>query len=205
VKHPRLPMLSLILGIFACSAHRPVEASLPDESEVGPISPPPPPIADFAIKVVNGPSKLGTTLQLTNACTGRANLRPGTAQLIYSNEEMLSTFYCRPGTKTGIDFSKGTLLVLYRTQQNPTWTHRFTIARGPEDQLVVRSVFGPTPCGGMAPLKRSPMDLDARQQIFLIESHILDNVLGAGRHGPQTDFVYEVSLPVYRKCRTGIP
>jgi hypothetical protein len=201
-------MLSLILGIFACSAHRPVEASLPVESEVGPLSPPAPPIEDFAVKVVkvvNGPSKLGTALQLTNACTGRANLRPGTAQFIHSDEEMLSTFYCQPGTKTGIDFSKGTLLVLYRTQQNPTWTHRFTIARGPEDQLVVRSVFGPTPCGGMAPPKRSPMDLDARQQIFLIENHSLDNVLGAGQHGPQTDLIYEVKLPAFRDCPSGIP
>ena len=132
-------------------------------------------------------------------------MRPGEAQLIYSEQEMLSTFHCREGTKAGIDFSKGMLLVLRRTQQNAYWTHRFAMTRGTENQLVVQSIFGPTPCGGMAPPKRSPGDLEAHQQIFLLENHVLDNVLGAGQHGPQTDFVYEVKLPVFRPCRLGMP
>ena len=52
---------------------------------------------------------------------------------------------------------------------------------------------------------RSPLDLAASQQSFLIENHILDNVLGAGQHGPQTDFVYGEKLPVFRECPPGIP
>ena len=208
MKRPFLPMLSLTLCMVACSAHRPMEASLPDEIE--PTSPPPPPIAEFAIEEVQGAgklgaSKLGTSLGLTDACTGTARLRPGEAQLIHSEQEMLSTFSCREGTKAGIDFSKGMLLVLRRTRQSAYWTHRFTMTRGTENQLVVQSIYGRKPCGGMAPPKRSPADLAASQQIFLIEDDVLDNILGAGQHGPQTPFVYEVKLPVFRPCSSNIP
>jgi hypothetical protein len=173
---------------------------LPDQT-----SPTPPPIEEFAIEVVHGASQIGTSLVLTNACARRANLRPGEARLIYSEQEMLSTFQCKKGTKAGVDFSKGILLVLRRTQQNAYWTHRFVMSRGTDNQLVVQSIFGPTPCSGTAPPMRSPLSLAASQQIFLIENDTLDNVLGAGQHGPQTAFVYEVTLPVSRECPKGIP